>query len=350
MKNTALIKKSISFLAAVFILLAATSCDAGSNNKSPVVQQIYAMDTVMTLTLYSDSTTQEIAQATAEINRLERLFSATIEDSDISRITSNAGSFVTVSKDTVDLVDIAIMVSKMTQGALDISVYPVVKAWGFTTGDYTVPDATTINSLLPYVDYNKITVDRENLSIKIEEGMALDLGAVAKGYTSAKVSALLKSMGETAGVVNLGGNVETLGSKPDGDKWSVAVEYPNTSNYFCKLSLGETSVITSGAYQRNFEQDGTVYHHIIDPSNGNPANNGVVSSTVLADNSAMGDGLSTALYVMGVEKAIRLYQQYKSFDFILLDSNNTVYVTQGLKESFTLAQGYEDLQVKYISK
>lgn len=346
-----MIKKlfSVIFLFCLCAGIFSGCTQAQSSSSAATVKELYAMDTVITLTLYSDNAQEEITKVNEEIKRLENLFSATIDSSDVSRINKGAGSYVLVSQDTLNVIETALCGGKMSDGALDITVYPIVKAWGFTTGDYKVPKDSEISQLLKNVNYNNITVDKENSSVKIEKNMALDLGAVAKGYTSACIAQLLKDMGETAAIVNLGGNVETVGEKEDKSKWTVAIENPNKKDYLCKLSVNECSVITSGAYQRNFTQDGITYHHIIDPATGYPANSGITSATVVADNSALGDALSTAVYVMGVEKAIKMYQVYRCFDFVILDDSNTLYVSQGLKDNFQLADD-TSLTVKYVNE
>lgn len=327
------------------IILIILCCSCYDKTKEPYKEEIFAMDTVITITVYGEEPQEKIAAASREIKRLEALFSVTNESSDISGINKNSGEFVKVSDDTVALLKTAVEASELTDGAIDISVYPVVKLWGFTTGEYKVPDDKHITNKRNFVDYKKIIIDEKNSSVKIEKGMELDLGAVAKGYTSQKIKNILNEMGNTSAIINLGGNIETVGKKPDEDPWTIGIQYPNDSNYFSTLELGETSIITSGGYQRNFEENGIVYHHIIDPSTGKPADSGIVSSTVVCDNSAMGDALSTALFVMGKDKSIDLYRKYNNFEFILLDENDKVYVSKGIKDSFSLSQGYKDLEV-----
>lgn len=327
------------------VILIILCCSCYDKTEEPYKEEIFAMDTVITITVYGEEPQEKIAAASREIKRLEALFSVTDDSSDISRINKNSGEFVKVSDDTVALMKTAVEASELTDGAIDISVYPVVKLWGFTTGEYKVPDDKHITDKLNFVDYKKIIIDEKNSSVKIEKGMELDLGAVAKGYTSQKIKNILNEMGNTSAIINLGGNIETVGKKPDEDPWTIGIQYPNDSNYFSTLELGEMSIITSGGYQRNFEENGIVYHHIIDPSTGKPADSGIVSSTVVCDNSAIGDALSTALFVMGKDKSIDLYKKYNNFEFILLDEDDKVYVSKGIKDSFSLSQGYKDLEV-----
>lgn len=322
-----------------------------SQDKIPVKKEFFALDTVIDFTFYSDNDNADKAaqEAYREIKRLENLFSTTIEDSDVYKINSNSGSYVTVSEDTINIISLSKELSEKTSGDFDISVYPVVKAWGFTTEKYTVPSENDLKELRKKVDYSKIEIDKENSAVKIENGMAIDLGAVAKGYISKKVEKLLKANGETSAIVSLGGSITTIGEKPNSQQWNIAVTDPfNTNGTFCTIKTKETSVITSGSYQRFFQKDGITYHHIIDPKTGKPSDSGLVSATVITDDPVRGDVLSTAFFIKGKDEIEKEYNKYKNIDFILIDENKNVYISKGLENNIELSEEYKDVKLSVI--
>ena len=166
--------------------------------------------------------------------------------------------------------------------------------------------------------------------------MAIDFGGIGKGYTSNRVMEIFKEHGVTSGIINLGGNVQTLGSHTDGSKWNVAIKDPmHTDDMLGTLKISNQAVITSGGYERYFEENGKTYHHIIDPATGYPADSGIISATMISEDGILADGLSTSLFIMGIDKATEYWRQSKeSFDFILEDKDGTLYVTEGICDSF----------------
>ena len=224
---------------------------------------------------------------------------------------------------------------RRTDGALDISVYPIVRAWGFTTEEYQVPEETEIESLLPLVDYTKIQYDTATGNVSIPKGMTIDLGSIAKGYGGQLAAQLLREKGVTSALLNLGGNVQTIGSKPDGSPWQVGIQDSTGDTPMMVLSVSDQAVITSGGYERYFEQDGKTYWHIMDPSTGYPAKSGVTGVTVVCDTGLEADALSTACFVLGVEKGAQLLKTY-GVDGLFVDEEHHVYLTEGMKERFSL--------------
>lgn len=231
-----------------------------------------------------------------------------------------------------------------TDGAFDIAIYPVMEAWGFPTQNFQVPSQETLDQLLPLTDAGNIFCDKETRKISFGvEGMKIDLGGIAKGYTSSRIMDIYKDNGITSGLVNLGGNVQALGTKTDGTKWKIAVQSPDdTEDYLGILSVQDKAVITSGGYERYFEQDGVTYHHIIDPKTGYPAESGLVSVTIVSTDGTLADGLSTSLFIMGEEKAADFWREHKDdFDAILMSDDGTLYVTEGLENDFSTERTVE---------
>ena len=297
--------------------------------------QIFAMDTVMDLTVYSDQ--KDILNTAASlISDLEHSLSTTDTASEISRL--NRDCIVTLSKQPADLLEQSLGFCEKTNGALDLSIYPVVRAWGFTTDSYQVPESSEINSLLENVDYRRINYSAEDHTVTLPPKMEIDLGSVAKGFAGDQLIQLFKDHDISSALINLGGNVQALGSKPDGSPWRIAVKDPNGGEYLGVLSMSDQAVITSGGYERYFEDDnGNVYWHIIDPSTGYPAKNGIISATAVGPQGAYCDALSTSLFIMGPDKAVEFWRTYQDFDMILVTDDNRVLITPGISDSFQLA-------------
>ena len=325
---------------------------AAATNDEAFQQELFAMDTYMELRAYGQPAEAALRDAAAEIRRLEGLFSVTDETSEVYAINHGQGRPVRISADTLDLLNQAIGVSALTDRAMDVTIYPVLRAWGFTTGAYQVPEADTIASLLQTVDDGKIHVDQTAGTVQIPTGAELDLGAVAKGYSGDVCAELLRESGVSSALLNLGGStIRTLGRKPDGSNWRIAIQDPeDPEGYAGVIELGEGAVNTSGGYERYFEENGEVYWHILDPKTGYPAKNGLISVTVLTDQACYGDGLSTALFVMGTEQAINFWQTRDDFEFVLIDDNGNVYVSEGASEAFTPMGAYESAELTVITR
>ena len=267
-------------------------------------KELFAMDTVMNLTVYSHDD-GVLQQAEAEIRRLETLLSVTDGDSEIARINQSEGEWVTVSSETAQLLTLACDYAGQTHGRFDPTVYPAVQAWGFTSDQKQVPEQSELQRLAALIDYTKIEIDGSQ--VRLPDGMSVDLGAIAKGYAADRVKTIYETAG-TSGVISLGGNVLTVGNKPDGTLFSVAIQDPNNAaNTLGVLTLaGGKAAVTSGDYQRYFEQDGVRYHHILDPTTAAPAASDLTSVTVIADSAAMADAYATALFVAGKDTALTL--------------------------------------------
>lgn len=317
------------------ILIFLTGCGEKTDNSSFAVKKqrdVFAMDTYMSLTAYGDNADNALDKAADRITELESLLSVSSENSDIWRINNSDGNSVEISDDTAEIIGSAIEYGDKT-GTLDITIYPVLKEWGFTTQEYNIPDDETLDRLLVNVDYSAIRLDGN--SISIPEDYMIDLGAVAKGYTGDEVIAELRENGIESAIISLGGNVQALGLKPDGSQWNVAVKNPFIADAtMCIVSVGEKAVITSGNYERFFTgEDGNNYWHIIDKSDGYPANNGLVSVTIIGDSGIMCDALSTALFIAGTEQAQEYWRKNSGFDMILVTDDSRILYTDGIKDS-----------------
>ena len=333
---------SAALLSAAFLL---TGC-SGAPAQEPESATFFAMDTAMDFTVYGDAALLDEAETL--IGSLEEQVSVTDEHSDIYAIDhTGSGS---LSGNAAELMEQALELCRRTGGALDISVYPIVRAWGFTTGSYQIPDEETIQSLLPLVDYTQIQYDAATGVVTLPEGMEIDLGSVAKGYAGQLAAQMLRNSGVESALLNLGGNVQTVGAKPDGSPWQIGIKDPQGEDAMMVLSVEDQAVVTSGGYERYFEQDGQTYWHIMDPSTGHPADSGLISVTIVGDEGVVCDGLSTALFVMGLEKAADLWAQSGDFEAVFVTASGEVYITEGLRDRFALTEQYADTPVSVIER
>lgn len=326
-------------------LLFLTGCSAESSPE-PVQGTFFAMDTVMDFTIYGESGL--IDQSESLITSLESLVSVTDADSELYAINQTGSGMLT--EEASSLMEQALEICRRTDGALDLSIYPIVRAWGFTTGSYQVPDEAEIQALLPLVDYRKIQYDAADGDVTLPVGMKIDLGSVAKGYAGQLVAQMLREHGVQSALLNLGGNVQTVGTKPDGSPWQIGIKDPQGEDAMMVLSVEDQAVVTSGGYERYFEQDGQTYWHIMDPSTGHPADSGLISVTIVGDEGVVCDGLSTALFVMGLEKAADLWAQSGDFEAVFVTASGEVYITEGLRDRFALTEQYADTPVSVIER
>ena len=296
---------------------------------------IFAMDTYMNIKAYGRDAEAAVAESEVRIYELEQMFSVTNEASDIWKINHANGQSLNVSADTGSVLQTAQTVHRKSGGALSISLYPVLRAWGFTTGEYRVPAGDEITDLLKKVDDTKIAVNAQ--TVRCPAGMELNLGAVAKGYTGDEVMEIMQMHHIESAIINLGGNVQTLGSKPDGSAWTVGITDPFAPDTLIgTLSVTDKAVITSGNYERYFTgEDGVRYWHILDPADGYPADNGLVSVTVAGECGAECDALSTALFVEGTEQAVQHWRRCGGFEMILVTSDGELLLTEGIAADYT---------------
>ena len=323
-------------LCLVFILLA--GCAPAPAQARPTAENtFFAMDTVMTLRLYEGGDETLLDEAETRVKEQEALLSVTDPDSEIYAL--NRDGAAELSPETAELLDTALGMCERTDGALDISIYPVLRAWGFTTGEYAVPEEDAIAALLPLVDYTQVRQNGAYASLP--DGMEIDLGSVAKGYTGDELSHLLKENGVTSAMLDLGGNIQTVGAKPDGSPWRVGIRDPEGDGNVGVVEVVDQAVVTSGGYERYCEEDGLRYWHILDPKTGFPARSGLISVTVVGDCGAVCDALSTALFVMGRERAVDFWLQHGAelgFELVLVEEDGSVTITEGLEGRFTLSQ------------
>lgn len=316
---------SLFFISIIFFCSCSGDNTVSETKENKCQKEIFAMDTIMEVTIYGSNASQAMNDAAALIQRMDKTFSVTNPESDVAKLNRSDGTPVAVSAETYELIKKSIEISEDTGGLFDISIYPIVKAWGFTTENYRIPTEEERKAELAKVDYRKIKLLTEN-KVQIEPGMEIDLGAVAKGYLSQQLMELLEEKEVEAAIVSLGGNVQALGKKEDGSSFVVGITDPSDgSSLYGTIQVEDKAVITSGIYQRYFEKDGKKYHHIMDRRTGMPADNALASVTVISEDGVKADALATALYVMGEEKAKIFQENHPEIQVILIRKDGSYW-------------------------
>ncbi len=319
MKN----RKIISLATAAFICISLSGCAAVS--KEPMTYTDTVFDSVIALTIY-DSKDQEILdECKSMCHKYDAMFSATNPDSEISKINQAGGNPVEVSSETATLIKKGLYYGKLSNGAFDITVGKVSGLWDFTAENPTIPDAAAIADALEHVDYRKVLVSGNTVTMQDPEA-SIDLGGIAKGYIADQLKKYLEKEGVRHANINLGGNVQTIGGKPDGSDFNIGIQEPfsETGIPITSVKINDQSIVTSGTYQRYFEKDGTIYHHILDPKTGYPCQNGLSSITIITDSSLTADALSTTCFVLGPEEGLKLVNQLDNVDAVFIDNENEI--------------------------
>ena len=291
----------------------------------------FYLDTVITLSAYVKDV-KVLNDALEECGRYENLLSRTIEGSDVWRINHAKGESVEVSDDTVEILKTALQVSELSHGAFDASIAPVSTMWDFTSGAAVLPDAVALEKAAEKVDYTKIGIDGNRVTVP--EGMMIDLGGIAKGYIADAVKGYLMDRGVESGILSFGGNIVAIGTKPDGSEWKVGIQDIDqpTGSYMLVAKNAGGSTVTSGIYERGFELDGTYYHHILDPKTGWPVQNELASVTIFSESSMWGDALATAAFALGTEQGIRLIDSLEGIEALFIARDRSVSYTAGARE------------------
>lgn len=323
------------------VMVLCSACGSTQPSSSETAEHsCFAMNTYITMQASGADAARVLNETELLILELEGIFSVTEEESELYALNHSNGQPQTVSSETEELLSFALEIAEETEGSLDPTIYPLLTAWGFTTENRQVPEQEEIRSLLEQVDYTRIRMVDD--TVTIPSGMALDLGAVAKGYTGDQAAAYIKEQGITSALINLGGNVQAVGTKPDGSPWRIGLRDPFSEGNVGTLTVENSAVVTSGGYQNYFMgEDGQVYWHILDPDTGYPARTGLASVTVVAPEGVKCDALSTALFVMGLDGALDYWRAHGDFELILITEDREIYLTPGLEDTFTLSDNAE---------
>ncbi|PHS35148.1 MAG: thiamine biosynthesis protein ApbE [Alkaliphilus sp.] len=319
------------------IILMAGCQKKGSEDLS---QTTFALGTVININLFDEGSQELMTEIIEKISIIEKAMSRKLKDSEISQINRQAGiSPVKVSEETFFIIDKAIQFAKLSNGKFDPTLGPVIELWGIGTEAAKVPDSKELSKVLSKVDFRKIQLDKKEQTVFLElEGMALDLGGIAKGFVADAVIELLRENKINNAMLNLGGNVFAYGEKDNGEPWKIAIQnsFNQRNSYFAYVEIVDKSVVTSGSYERYFEENGLAYHHIFDAVTGFPVQTEVVSVTVIAASSTDADALSTILFALPIAEGIALVEKLEGIECIYVTEDNKIYLSSGAKEFFVL--------------
>lgn len=310
-------------------------------------KQLFAMDTYMEFTAYGKNSEKAVDAAIEEVQKLDAMLSAENSKSEVYALNEQGN--LQATDDLAELILRGKEIYQETDGLFDDTIYPVMKLWGFPTGNYHVPTAAEVQKKLALVDENKVEIQTRDSDEKGRDSrekakfvtlgadQQIDFGGIAKGYTGQKLAELFQEYGVSSALVSLGGNIQAIGTKPDGSSWKVGIRDPKggQQDYIGVLSVENQAVITSGGYERYFEEDGKTYIHIINPRTGYPADGDLLSVTIVSRDGTLADGMSTALYIMGYEKACQFWRQHREeFNVILVTDDGKIHISENLKENF----------------
>lgn len=258
--------------------------------------------------------------------------------SEVSRLNAAKGAWVDLSPRTLELVEKSVAYCAASGGVFDVTMGSATRLWDFHEG--VIPTRAQLDEALSHVDYRMIEVDRAAGRARLTDPQAtLDLGGIAKGYIADEMAACLRAHGCDCAFVNLGGNVLTVGTRPDGTPWRIGVRDPKSPETLrAVLPVIGKSVVTSGLYERNFTKDGVFYHHILSPKDGMPVKTDVGGSTIVSDLSLDGDGYSTTLFALGVQGSLEFVESRPELECIIIDTDDNVFVSSGLKDEVRLVE------------
>lgn len=299
----------------------------------PISETAFKLNTVVTITIYDSTDRAILKDALAICDKYEALFSRTMESSELYKLNEGTlpqenGAY-RVSKETAELIEAGLKYSQLSEGGFDISIEPVSSIWDFTSEEKIIPTDEALASALPLVNYQNVSVDGTLVQFA-DNGMGLDLGAIAKGYIADRIKEFLIEKGVKSATINLGGNILCVGNKPDGTPFRIGIQKPfaDRSETVTTVDITGKSVVSSGIYERFFEKDGQFYHHILNPKTGYSYENSLISVTIISDKSVDGDGLSTTCFSLGLEKGMELIDSLPGVDAVFITDDYKLHYSK----------------------
>lgn len=320
------LKQVTALLTATVLLL--TGC-SGFGGKRNLTYTDALFDTVISVKIL-DIADEELLTGCKEIcQKYDTLFSKTNEESEIYKINHAKGKAVEVSKDTITIIEKGIYYSKMSNGAFDITIGSVSNLWDFKSGEHKIPSKKKIFAATSHVGYENILI-RDNTVQLADSKMQIDVGALAKGYIADRLKEYLTENGVKHAIIDLGGNVLLIGSKADGSDYNIGIQKPfdELGEPITSVKISDHSLVTTGIYQRYFEKDGKLYHHILDPNTGYPCENNLYGVTIITDSSLTADALSTTCFLLGFEKGMNLVNKLDNVDAIFITDDNEIHYSK----------------------
>lgn len=323
----------ILFILCISLCISCT-CSGCAKKSEPVTKTGFYFDTVITLTIYDSSRESLLDDCLSLADHYEKLFSATIDSSDVSRINQAKGSPVTVSDETIDLLEKGLTYCKLSEGGFDLTIGKVSSLWNFSENDNTLPDAAQLADAVSTVDYENITIEHNEVRLKNPD-TAIDLGGIAKGYIADRMKEYLNENGVTEGTINLGGNVLCIGPKKDDSPYRIGIQKPfdDQGAAAAVIEVTDETVVSSGIYERYITVDDKLYHHILNPATGYPYENNLLGVTIICQNSVDGDGLSTTCFSLGLEKGMELIEGLPDTEAVFITEDYKFHCSSGIGDT-----------------
>ena len=339
MKNKSLKYLSLSILL-IFSLSIFMGCSKNNKDSAPLSRTETLMGTVVKVTLYDNKDPKILDKAFDRVREIEKSVSINTTGTILDKVNESSGiEPVIVDEDTFKIVERGIHYSKLSNGLFDVTIGPLVKLWSIGLPEARVPSQEEIESVLGFINYNDIILNKEDNSIFLKNpNMIIDLGGIAKGYTADEISQVLTENNVNSAIIDLGGNLYTHGTKPGGQDWNIGIQNPlsERGQSLGTIKVNNKSVVTSGTYERFIEKNGVKYHHILNPKTGYPYENNISGISIISDSSMDGDALSTSVFAMGVEDGLKFVESQPNIDAIFVTNDKKIYLSSGIKDVFKL--------------
>ncbi len=319
-----------------------------ADSQEPISATAIKLNTAVTVTIYDSKDKDLLTECMNLCDKYEKVFSRTSADSELyklnhRKLTPVEGTEDTyqVSDDLAELVSEGLDYSQLSEGAFDIAIEPLTSLWDFTAEDPQVPKDSLIQAALPKCDYHNISVDKDKNEITLKtDDTAIELGAIAKGYIADRLKDYLVSQNVKSAIINLGGNVLCIGEKPDNSAFKIGIQKPfaDRSETIAVMDIRDKSVVSSGIYERCFEQDGTLYHHLLNPETGYPYDNGLIAVTIISDKSVDGDALSTTCFALGLEDGMKLAESLDDVQAFFVTSDYEIHYTKDFQKKIKVTE------------
>ena len=322
--------------------------NTAADSQEPISSTAIKLNTAVTVTIYDSKDKDLLTECMNLCDKYEKVFSRTSADSELyklnhRKLTPVEGTEDTyqVSDDLAELISEGLDYSELSKGAFDIAIEPLTSLWDFTAEDPQVPKDSLIQAALPKCDYHNISVNKTKNEITLKTAdTAIELGAIAKGYIADRLKDYLVSQNVKSAIINLGGNVLCIGEKPDNSAFKIGIQKPfaDRSETIAVMDIRDKSVVSSGIYERCFEQDSTLYHHLLNPKTGYPYDNGLIAVTIISDQSVDGDALSTTCFALGLEDGVKLAESLDDVQAFFVTSDYEIHYTKDFRKKIKVTE------------
>lgn len=326
-----------------------TTQTADSESQEPISATAIKLNTAVTVTIYDSQDRNLLTECMNLCDKYEKIFSRTASDSELYKLNhrqltpvDGTDNTYQVSDSLAELIQKGLYYSDLSDGAFDIAIEPLTSLWDFTAEDPQVPEDSLIQTALSKCDYHNVSVggkDNNEITLKTDD-TAIELGAIAKGYIADRLKEYLISQDVKSAIINLGGNVLCIGGKPDDSSFKIGIQKPfaDRSETIAVMDIKDKSVVSSGVYERCFEQDGTLYHHLLNPKTGYPYDNGLIAVTIISDQSVDGDALSTTCFALGLEDGLKLAESLDDVQAFFVTSDYAIHYTKDFQKEITVTE------------